>query len=87
MHSLEHATSPATTLLSVWSVELRFGIVYIGIENRTIGAHSNNDLASGFPGSDSARLASANVEVRGRGPFLACFGKPRHENRLVCFLV
>src|SRR5215469_10188024 len=62
MHSLQCAPSPRTTLVSVRTIEFRFGIVHVGIENRAIGAYRHDVRLESFPSGD--RACPARLELR-----------------------
>jgi hypothetical protein len=87
MHSLEYAPSPGATLVSVRTIEFRFGIVDVCIAHRAIGAHWNQVLAARFTGGDGVRLARANVVVCGSAPLFAVFIETSDENGLFGFFV
>src|SRR5215472_16489621 len=80
MHSLQNAPSPGTTLVSVRTVEFRFGIVDVCVDHRAVGAHRDYVFAVGFTGGDGIGIARPNVVVRGGAPLFALLAEPSHEN-------
>ena len=85
MHSLEYAPSPGATLVPVWTIEFRFGVVHVCIDNGTVGAHRDHVVAARFTRGDGVGLARANVVVRGAAPLFAVLVEPGYENRLLRF--
>src|SRR6476660_5993240 len=85
MHSLEYAPSPGVTLLPVGSIEFRFGVVHVCIDNGTVGAHRDHVVGARFTRGDGAGFARAGVVVRGGAPLFAALVEPGYENRLLRF--
>jgi hypothetical protein len=85
MRSLQYAPSPRVTLVPVGTIEFRFGVVNVCIDNGTVGAHRDHVVGARFTRGDGAGFARANVVVRGAAPLFAVLVEPGYENRLLRF--
>ena len=85
MHSLEYAPSPRVTLVPIGTIEFRFGVVHVCIDNGTVGAHRDQVVGVRFTRGDGAGLARADVLVRASAPLIAFLVEPGYENRLLRF--
>src|SRR5215472_514036 len=87
MHSLEYAPSPEVTLVPVGTIEFRFGVVHVRIDNGTVGAYPDHVIAVRLASGDGVGLARADVVVRRGTPLFAVLVEPAYENWLFCFFV